>query len=186
MAIQLEVEIRNWPMPPTEILDLGRMAMLADPGGAIFGLWQKRRHFGAQRINEPGSWCWLELQSADPAPLLPFYEALLGWRAERIASLGVTRRMVARELDRLGPAAEVPITRGAFYFLLRLPFSGPDMPLVERLIREFKVALIPGSAFGAGPPVTLRLAYGALTPATLDEALRRLRDGLDAVLGRGG
>ena len=91
------------------------------------------------------------------------------------------REQVLQGLDALDSPMEVPRTRGAFYFLLRLPFVAPDMPIAERLVREFGVALIPGSAFGAGPTVHLRLAYGALAPDTIDEAMSRLGQGLRAI-----
>ena len=102
------------------------------------------------------------------------------WRAQRIAELAARRLEVLDELSVL-EGVEIPETAGAFYFMLRLPMCAPDMPIVERLIREFGVALIPGSAFGAGPRVHLRLAYASLTAKSLRTAATRLRDGLRAV-----
>ena len=50
-------------MDPFDVLDAGRMAIAADPGGAPFGLWQAKQHTGAELVNEPGSLSWNE-----PAP----------------------------------------------------------------------------------------------------------------------
>ena len=39
---------------PMDVLDVGRMSIIADPTGAALGLWQPRRHTGAEIVNEPG------------------------------------------------------------------------------------------------------------------------------------
>ena len=58
---------------------VGRMAVVNDPEGATFSLWQPGRHFGSAMANEPGSFCWNELCSRDPDAAARFYEALFGW-----------------------------------------------------------------------------------------------------------
>ena len=45
---------------------LGRMAILADPSGAVFGLWQAGTMIGASLVNEPGGLVWEDLRSTDP------------------------------------------------------------------------------------------------------------------------
>ena len=42
-------------MEPMDVLDVGRMAVFADPAGAVFGIWQPGTHPGAGVVNEPGS-----------------------------------------------------------------------------------------------------------------------------------
>ncbi len=64
---------------PFDVQDFGRMAMLQDPAGATFAVWQAGTHTGAQRINEPGSLCWMELATSDPAGARIFYSGLFGW-----------------------------------------------------------------------------------------------------------
>ncbi|MFN8183912.1 MAG: VOC family protein [Candidatus Nanopelagicales bacterium] len=66
-------------MPPMDVMDQGRMAMLADPSGAVVGLWQPASHEGADLLNEPGSLTWNELQTRDIDAALPFYEKVFGW-----------------------------------------------------------------------------------------------------------
>src|SRR5213080_1924893 len=40
---------------PFDVMDAGRMAVVADPEGATFCLWQAKQHKGARVVNEPGS-----------------------------------------------------------------------------------------------------------------------------------
>jgi len=65
--------------PPMDVLDLGRMAVFADPQGAVFGIWQPGTMKGAQLVNEPVSLCWNELNTRDPEASKAFYEAVFGW-----------------------------------------------------------------------------------------------------------
>jgi predicted enzyme related to lactoylglutathione lyase len=69
-------------MEPFDVLDVGRMAMVQDPTGGIVALWEPRSHAGAAIVGEPGSICWNELATTDPARAGGFYSALLGWAAE--------------------------------------------------------------------------------------------------------
>jgi aspartate/methionine/tyrosine aminotransferase len=84
-------------------------------------------------------------------------------------------------LSALAPLASVPAADGAFYALLRV--NTPHDPIVigERLVREHKVAVIPGTAFGM-TGCYFRVAYGALQKATVAEGIGRLVTGLRAVL----
>jgi aspartate/methionine/tyrosine aminotransferase len=77
--------------------------------------------------------------------------------------------------------AEIPPAQGAFYFLLRIRSPRPPLEMAERLIREYGVAVIPGTAFGLVDRCTLRVAYGALTRDTATEGIGRLVRGLRAL-----
>ena len=50
--------------PPMDVMDLGRMAVFADPTGAVFGIWQAGTFIGAAKVNEPGAFGWNELNTA--------------------------------------------------------------------------------------------------------------------------
>ncbi|MDX1418327.1 MAG: VOC family protein [Rubricoccaceae bacterium] len=65
--------------PPADVGDHGRMAYLADPEGAVFGLWQPGAHRGFERVNAPGACIWNELNTRDPEAAQRFYAALFGW-----------------------------------------------------------------------------------------------------------
>jgi hypothetical protein len=69
-------------MEPMDILDVGRMAVFADPAGAVFGVWQPGTHPGAGVVNEPGALCWNELITTDVEGAKQFYAAVFGWGAE--------------------------------------------------------------------------------------------------------
>ncbi|MDT5292738.1 MAG: uncharacterized protein QOF88_7627 [Mycobacterium sp.] len=65
-------------MPAFDVGDAGRMAFVADPTGAVAGLWQANRHIGATLVNEPDALFWNELITDKPDAALAFYEAVLG------------------------------------------------------------------------------------------------------------
>ena len=58
---------------------VGTMAILSDPEGAFFSLWQAGAHHGAELVNEPGSFAWNELMTRDLAGAKRFYGELFGW-----------------------------------------------------------------------------------------------------------
>jgi predicted enzyme related to lactoylglutathione lyase len=64
---------------PFDALDGGRIAIVADPAGAIIGLWQPGAHKGAQRVNEPGAWSMSALTTNDPEGARRFYREAFGW-----------------------------------------------------------------------------------------------------------
>jgi predicted enzyme related to lactoylglutathione lyase len=67
---------------PMDVMDAGRMAVLADPAGAVFCIWQAKGSIGAQLVNEPVSLTWNELMSTDIEGVKTFYGGLFGWKAE--------------------------------------------------------------------------------------------------------
>ena len=97
---------------------------------------------------------------------------------EELASI---RDIVVSELAKLAPLASVPAADGAFYVLLRVNRNVDPLVIGERLVREHKVAVIPGTAFGMSG-CYFRVAYGALQKVTVAEGIGRLVNGLRAVL----
>ena len=65
---------------PMDVMDIGRMAIFADPTGAAIGIWQPKTFMGAQLANEAGSFCWNELNTRDVASAKAFYSEVFGWR----------------------------------------------------------------------------------------------------------
>jgi predicted enzyme related to lactoylglutathione lyase len=72
----------NVHAPAFDVMEAGRMAVIGDPQGAFFMLWQPRQHFGAAIVNEPGALVWNELNTPDPEAAIPFYSGLFGWKIE--------------------------------------------------------------------------------------------------------
>jgi uncharacterized protein len=66
-------------VPPFDVLEAGRMAVIQDPQGAFFMVWEPKQHRGAGLVNEPGALCWNELASPDMEAAAPFYRDLFGW-----------------------------------------------------------------------------------------------------------
>jgi predicted enzyme related to lactoylglutathione lyase len=59
------------------------MAVVTDPTGATFALWQANQHPGVTRFNEDDSLAWTELMTGDPKKAAAFYTSLFGWSTEK-------------------------------------------------------------------------------------------------------
>ena len=66
-------------MAPFDVMDAGRMAVLADPEGAVFCAWQAKRHRGARLVNEHGTVNFNTLNTRDADAAKAFYAAVFGW-----------------------------------------------------------------------------------------------------------
>lgn len=64
---------------PFDVMDAGRMAVCADPEGAVFCIWQAGNHKGARVVNEPGSLNFNGLATRDVEGARTFYGAVFGW-----------------------------------------------------------------------------------------------------------
>jgi predicted enzyme related to lactoylglutathione lyase len=71
-------------MEPFDVGEAGRMAVFADPAGAVFSVWQAGQHRGAQVVNEPGTWNWSDLNTRDVEGAKEFYGAVFGWQADTV------------------------------------------------------------------------------------------------------
>jgi predicted enzyme related to lactoylglutathione lyase len=67
---------------PFDVMTSGRMALVQDPTGAVFALWQPRDSIGAEVVNRHGALCMNQLNTSDPEAAQKFYEDLFGWRYE--------------------------------------------------------------------------------------------------------
>jgi uncharacterized protein len=67
---------------PFDVMEVGRMAVIADPVGASLCLWEPRRHIGATLVNTSGSMTWNDLVTSDPETAVDFYGKLFGWTFE--------------------------------------------------------------------------------------------------------
>ena len=68
--------------PAFDVMDAGRMAILQDPTGGVFMVWQAKKHAGAEVLGDPGSLCWTELATRDGNAAEKFYTSLFGWSAK--------------------------------------------------------------------------------------------------------
>jgi uncharacterized protein len=108
---------------PFDALPAGRLAVLADPDGASFCVWEPGERKGAQLVNEPGAWAMSHLTAPDPERAAAFYGALFGWTTETFGEGagaitmfrlpgyvgGEPSQPVSREvIAAMGPAGDAP------------------------------------------------------------------------------
>ena len=72
-------------MDPFDVMDAGRMAVLADPEGAAFCVWQAKEHKGARIVNEAGSLNFNGLNTRDVEGARSFYGSVFGWQTLTLA-----------------------------------------------------------------------------------------------------
>ncbi|MEV1038485.1 VOC family protein [Streptomyces sp. NPDC127061] len=80
----------------------GVLAQAADPGGAVFGLWQAGDREGFQKQNEPGSFCWTEVHTRRKDRVDPFYEKVFGFQGTDLEASGP-------DAARTGPDGSPPV-----------------------------------------------------------------------------
>jgi predicted enzyme related to lactoylglutathione lyase len=115
---------------PFDVMEVGRMAVIADPAGAALCLWEPRAHIGATLVNTPGSMTWNDLLTPDPEGAAEFYGKLFGWTTEEIPDAGGYRTI--RNGDRMNGGI-MPSQDGPPNWL---PYFGHDD--VERLVGEIE------------------------------------------------
>ena len=109
--------------PPMAVDDLGRLAVLTDPSGAVFGIWEPGTHHGAELFAEPGAPCWFELTSQDPAAAASFYSSVFAW------SVKTSEEYVELQLDGQSVAGVTDPTQGTPPGWL--PYFGVDDPAAK-------------------------------------------------------
>ena len=73
--------------PAFDVFDVGRMAVIQDPQGAFFEVWEPKAHVGAALVNGPGALCWNELASPDMDASAGFYGELFDWKVEPLEGM---------------------------------------------------------------------------------------------------
>jgi uncharacterized protein len=95
---------------PFDALPAGRAAVLACPGGAVFGIWEPRKREGAQLVNAPNAWAMSTLRTSDHDRATAFYETLFGWKPQAFG-VGVASVTVFRLPGYVGGKEEQPVPR---------------------------------------------------------------------------
>jgi uncharacterized protein len=65
---------------PMDVLDSGRWALLSDPTGAAFALWQAKDFPGFGVVNEPNAFGWIDMSTRDVPGALKFYTEVFDWQ----------------------------------------------------------------------------------------------------------
>lgn len=64
---------------PFAVMGAGRMAVLQDPTGAFFSVWEPKDMQGADVMYAPNTFAWAELNSRGFEKAAPFYANVFGW-----------------------------------------------------------------------------------------------------------
>ena len=111
-------------LPVMEVPDQGSMAVIADAGGAVVGVWQSAGNPGIQVVGEPGAPSWFELHTRDYQRTVRFYEDVFGWKTAvmsdtddfRYSTLGEGESQQAGVMDAAGMLPEdVPGLWGIYW-----------------------------------------------------------------------
>lgn len=139
---------------PEEIPGVGRFAVIADPGGAVFYLYTPSSLGAEPPPMIPGSIGWRELHAQDPAAALGFYAGLFGWEPSRAIDMGPmgTYQLFAYDgLDRGGMMRAQPGMRSHWLFY----FAVEDIDAAHERVKAAGGAIVFGPVEVPGGAWTL-------------------------------
>jgi uncharacterized protein len=111
---------------PFDVLPAGRVAIFADPSGAVFGGWEPAERKGAEFVNEPGGWSMSMLQTRDPEGAKKFYGAAFGWKADSM-DMGGSELTLWRLPGYVGGEPQQPVERDVVGVMMKMGEGGvPD------------------------------------------------------------
>lgn len=88
--------------PVEEIGAFGRMAIVQDPTGAVFGMWEPGFHTGAGIVDEPGAMAWCEVNTRDAASASAFYQRVFSLTADEMEMHGTPYHTLMQDGDHVG------------------------------------------------------------------------------------
>lgn len=130
-------------LAPVPVDDLGTQAVLADPTGAVVGLWQPGTFPGFTVLNEHGAPSWFELQTRDHAGALDFYRAAFAWDVQVEGDTDEFRYATMRDPEGDGVLAGV-VDASAF-----LPAGDPPLWMVYWEVDDAAAAVARAAELGA-------------------------------------
>lgn len=114
---------------PFDALPAGRLAVLSDPGGAAFCVWEAKTREGAQLVNEPQAWALSLLRTTDLDGSKAFYGTVFGWQPETFGPPDA-RMALWRLPGYVGGVPEQPVPRDVVGVMT--PLSEDGRPDAER------------------------------------------------------
>ena len=110
-------------VPPTDIPNVGRFAVLMDPQGAAFAVYKSNNdRASGDSLPTPGEFSWHELMTTDPVAAFDFYQKLFGWVKTSAMDMGEMGEYQMFGLDANTPfggmmkkPAEMPVPNWAHY-----------------------------------------------------------------------
>jgi uncharacterized protein len=118
-----------------DLVGLGRAALLADPAGAVFGVWEPGPHRGAEAVNEPGAWALSQLNTPDVEGAKGFYGAVFGWGTDTF-DLGDVQISLWRLPGYLGGEPQQPVPRDVVGAMAPAADGGPAAWGVDFRVRD--------------------------------------------------
>ncbi len=106
---------------PFDAAPAGRLAVVRDPTGAAFFLWQAAGRHGAQRVNEPSAWAMSALHTDDAEAAKRFYGEVFGWETEAFGDAATLWRLPGY----VGGEPEQPVPRDVVAVMAPLPPNAP-------------------------------------------------------------
>jgi hypothetical protein len=103
----------NVHAPPFDVMQAGRMAVIQDPQGAFFMVWEPRETIGAGSVNGSGRLSWNELASPDVDASLEFYGGLFGWTGQEFEDMPQRYSVVQNDGRANGGVRELRDVEGA-------------------------------------------------------------------------
>src|SRR5690349_17334590 len=104
---------------PFDVAPAGRMAVLQDSCGAVFGVWQAGQRQGAQLVNEPSAWAMSLLTTGDPDSARAFYGQVFGWVAEPFDAGPGAEAWLWRLPGYVGGEPQQPVPRDVIAVMMR-------------------------------------------------------------------
>lgn len=88
---------------PMKVGGFGTMALLKEPSGAAFGVWQPGSHKGFGKAGHAGGYTWAEVFTRDPGAVDGFLPKVFPYKAQRVADEHVDFKIFRT------PGAEQPV-----------------------------------------------------------------------------
>ncbi|MFD3437280.1 VOC family protein [Streptomyces sp. NPDC058685] len=151
-------------VPPQQMGTTGIVAVAADPGGAVFGLWQAAERAGFEEQGTPGSYCWTEVYARDKERADAFYETVFGFSGTDLEDGSVDFRLWSPRGAEAGPDTAIggrSVITGAF------PAEMPDHFLIYFCVEDCDAAAATVTALGGrvqAPPFDI--PYGRIAVLT--------------------
>lgn len=142
-----------------DVAPFGKIAVLADPGGAAFGVWQAEEHAGFQVSEVPGSVTWADSMSSHMDAAKTFYTELFGYEYVSSGMDGTRYDLLCLDDEIVGGIGEYDPTQGVVAAMWSVTFGVRDVDASAALVEKLGGSLLDGPmhfAFGrmalaAGP-----------------------------------
>lgn len=131
----------NVHAPAFDVMQAGRMAVIQDPQGGYFLIWQPGEHIGAGLVNAPGALSWNELGSPDVDGSASFYGDLFGWTTSSMEGSPMPYLIVTNSDGHSNGGIRPPMPPGAPPFWL-VYFATDDIDAAVAKVTELGGAVL--------------------------------------------